>query len=313
MSKLFVNTIFSILGGVIGFAFGVISLSIFPKVLNEYSDLFLTISTTIIGFLCSVAIIYYTKNKQAVAEEKLRNEAVALITHEMRTSLTTTTWTIDHLLQNYSTVIKDEDRKMLNDINKSIHTTVMHTVNLLDVSLLDVGKLAISLEWIGLGEIEVMFKEIVDKYSLGMKKDNINFISNINLDDNLKAEVDKLRLRIIIENLIENAIQYTKDTNKEIKLEITNDNHNLSINISDNGIGIPDSEKKSIFTEFYRASNARAKLSSGSGIGLHMCAQYVKAHHGTIDFESEEGKGTAFFVTIPLKTIADTKEFLKQI
>jgi two-component system sensor histidine kinase VicK len=313
MSKLFHNIIFNILGALIGFAFGVIALLFFPAPLSSYPDFFFVLSTSIIGIVTSLAIIYYTKDKQAIAEEKLRNEAVALITHEMRTSLTTTTWTIDYLLHNYSDVMKSDDKKMLNDITKSIHTTVMHTVNLLDVSLLDVGKLAISLEWTDLADLEVMFKEIVDKYSLGMKKDNIKFETSINLNKNMKVEVDRLRLRIIIENLIENSIQYTKESSKEITLDISNDDHNLKINISDNGIGIPEDEKASIFTEFYRASNARAKLSSGSGIGLHMCAQYVKAHHGTIDFESEEGVGTKFYVTIPLKTTADTREFLKQI
>ncbi len=87
----------------------------------------------------------------------------------------------------------------------------------------------------------------------------------------------------------------------------------MLISVSDTGIGIPESEQEKIFGEFYRASNARVKLSSGSGIGLYTCAQYVQAHRGTIRFESKENVGTTFFITIPLKTIADVNEFLNKI
>jgi K+-sensing histidine kinase KdpD len=80
-------------------------------------------------------------------EEELRNETVALITHEMRTALTSSGWTIESILKDYEDKIKDSDKKILSDLVKSNQTTVMHTVNLLDVSLSDIGKLAISLEW----------------------------------------------------------------------------------------------------------------------------------------------------------------------
>lgn len=83
--------------------------------------------------------------------------------------------------------------------------------------------------------------------------------------------------------------------------------------VTDTGMGIPIEEQENIFSAFFRASNARRKQSTGSGIGLHMCYQYVKVHHGTIRFESTEGKGTTFYITIPLKTSADVKEFMEKM
>ena len=99
----------------------------------------------------------------------------------------------------------------------------------------------------------------------------------------------------------------------EIKVDIENTDESMNIVVSDNGIGIPIEEQEKIFEEFYRASNARDKVSSGSGIGLYMCDQYVKAHHGTMRFESKENVGTTFYISIPLKTTANVNEFLNKI
>ena len=79
--------------------------------------------------------------------------------------------------------------------------------------------------------------------------------------------------------------------------------------MSDTGIGIPDSEKEKIFTKFYRAQNAKKKLSNGTGIGLYLCKEYSEAHQGSVRFESTENQGAAFFVTIPLKSTAKLNEF----
>ena len=122
-----------------------------------------------------------------------------------------------------------------------------------------------------------------------------------------------MRFRIILENLLENAIQYTTGEKREITVTVYNDAVAMTIMVKDTGIGIPEKEHSKIFSEFFRASNARKKLSNGSGIGLHMCAKYIKAHHGTIRFESKEGEGSIFYVTLPLKSAADVKEFLTKI
>lgn len=308
-----------ILGAVAGSVVGMVILSLqIPFILNDTSGMCVEILSAVIGVLVTIINIYRNREKIAKKGEALRNETVALMTHEMRTSLTSTSWSIGMILKNYDSQIKDEDKKILHKIEESIHNTVLHTVNLLDVSLLDIGKLKISLDWVNLSRVGDMIKEVIEKYKMGVENKEINIISNINLDKDKEVEVDSLRLRIILENLLENAIQYSKndapaDFKKEIYVDISNTKSILNISVGDNGIGIPEKEQAKIFEEFYRASNARKKLSSGSGIGLHMCSQYVKAHNGTINFTSKEGVSSKFFITIPLKTNADPKEFLQKI
>lgn len=271
----------------------------------------------LIGLLVAMVIVEYRHQSSLKKNMAIRDETVALITHEMRTSLTSTGWAIGMVLKKYATAINAEDTQLLKGVVDSIHTTVMHSVNLLDVSLLDIGKLSISLEWTKLSKVEIMIKELLEKYDMGAASHHITLQKDIHIDGERMAEIDMLRLRIVLENLLENAVQYTAEdkttADKNISVKVKTDEGRLHISVQDNGIGIPEVEKEKIFSEFYRASNARKKLSTGSGIGLYTSANYVKAHHGEIHFESKEGVGTTFFISIPLKTQADVNGFLKQI
>ena len=303
-----------VLGGVTGFAGGLIVVSFHMEIFetNGLSSIVLLVFS-LVGVLIAMLLTEYRLAKFLKKNGAIRDETVALITHEMRTALTSSGWAIDLILNKYKTVIVPEDILLLKDAVGSIHSTVMHSVNLLDVSLLDINKLSISLEWIKLEKIENMFKEILEKYKIGANKESITLTGGISLSHDRMAEVDMLRLRIVLENLIENSIQYIGTGTKSIDVKISNDEKNMIIVVKDSGIGIPESEREKISSEFFRASNARKALGSGSGIGLYICYRYVRAHRGAIRFESAEGKGTTFFITIPLNTVADVEGFLKKI
>ncbi len=313
MSDLIEKIVFLALGIISGIVLAMLILSLKIPFIASNPEFVCTMLLAIIGLLLAIIILFYRRYRLSNQSAIQHNETVALITHEMRTSLTSTSWAIGYVLKTYEKALSEIDKTMLDGIIKSIHATVMHTVNLLDTSLLDIGKLVVSLEWISLDKVEGMINEVVEKYKMGIVKEGIQLTSDIKLDQKSQVEVDSLRLRIIIENLLENAIQYIRSDLKEIEVIVSNTKTTLNIAVKDTGIGIPEDEKGKIFSEFFRASNARKRLSSGSGIGLHMCAQYVKAQHGTIRFETNENGGTTFFISLPLKTVADTNEFLKQI
>lgn len=312
-TTVFERLIAYILGGVTGVVLGYLLIAFKMPIFEEKNLKEILSILGIIGVLISVIVVEYKNEKTLKKNNAIRDETVALITHEMRTSLTSSSWAIGMMLDKYADKLTDDDKTLLKGVVDSMHTTVMHSVNLLDVSLLDINKLTISLQWISLRKIEKMFSEMLEKYKLGAKSHGILLVCNLKLEADREVEVDSLRLRIILENLLENAIQYTTGDKKEIVVNISNDKLNLQISVKDNGIGIPDSEKQKIFSEFYRASNARRALSTGSGIGLYTCFKYVTAHRGTISFESAENQGTTFFVNIPLKTVVDVQEFVTKI
>lgn len=306
------------LGGVLGIAFALI-LNLFNINIIQSVDMsFIILLCMSMGIIISMIFSAYSQHKIHVENTKIKDETVTLITHEMRTSLTSCGWMIGSMLKKYNDKIDKTDAHAMQTLIDSIHTTVMHSVNLLDVSLLEIHKLAISLKFEKLKTLEEMFKEVLEKYTIGTTQHGIILKSNVKLDDDREVEVDLLRLRIVLENLLENAIQYSNKADQKlptsvIEVNILSKENTLYINVSDQGIGIPKAEQPKIFSQFYRASNARRTLSTGSGIGLYTSAQYIKAHKGTIRFESDENKGTTFFVTIPLKTSADVNEFVRNI
>ena len=118
------------------------------------------------------------------------------------------------------------------------------------------------------------------------------------------VELDIDKIRMVLDNLIENAIKYTP-VGGEIMVTLNTDRVNaaravIEIIVKDSGIGIDEKAQHDIFTKFYRATNAKRTEPNGSGLGLYIAKTIIEAHHGSIWFESTEGKGTEFHVELPV-------------
>ncbi|MEP9412241.1 MAG: HAMP domain-containing protein [Candidatus Brocadia sp.] len=138
--------------------------------------------------------------------------------------------------------------------------------------------------------------EIVEQLKLIAEPKNI-FVSTEKMEDAF-VEGDELLIRMLLLNLIDNAVKYTYP-NGTIKLSLGKDNGCAKIVIKDNGIGISPEDIPHIFDRFYRASKSRTADHTGGGLGLSICQWVVKSHHGTITVESELHKGSIFTVTLP--------------
>jgi signal transduction histidine kinase len=101
----------------------------------------------------------------------------------------------------------------------------------------------------------------------------------------------------VLDNLLMNALKYSQD---EVLVRVTRSEGNATIAITDRGIGIPPAELGTVFSRFGRASNARRKGISGSGVGLYVSRKIVEVHGGSIAVQSAEGEGSTFTVTLPL-------------
>ena len=117
------------------------------------------------------------------------------------------------------------------------------------------------------------------------------------IGDDLQVYLDAHLLRNITNNLISNAIKYSAE-NKTILLISKRDSSSVIIEVRDEGIGIPTSEHKNLFRRFFRAGNAINY--QGTGLGLNIVKKYTELMDGTVTFESEENKGTTFFVSFPV-------------
>ncbi len=114
-----------------------------------------------------------------------------------------------------------------------------------------------------------------------------------------KVSADPKLLDIIMQNIIGNAIEYSNEKGK-VDIKISFDAKNYTLSVSDTGIGIPKKDKDKIFTKLFRSDNAKVHAAGGNGLGLYLVKTIISKTGGKIWFESEEGKGTTFFVSFPL-------------
>jgi signal transduction histidine kinase len=121
--------------------------------------------------------------------------------------------------------------------------------------------------------------------------------------------VDEEKIRLAVQNLIENAIHYTPQGGR-VTASVSHDTKEVMLQVQDTGMGIPENQKARVFEKFFRASNAKTVDTEGSGLGLYLVNNIIQAHGGKVWFTSEEGKGSTFAFTLPVRE--EITEFLKK-
>ena len=112
--------------------------------------------------------------------------------------------------------------------------------------------------------------------------------------------LDSVKIKLAIQNLIDNAIKYSQE-NSKIEISLISNENNIEFKIKDFGMGIPSNQQDKIFTKFFRGDNATKLREIGSGLGLFLCKNIIDAHGGKIWFESKENLETSFYFTLPIK------------
>ncbi len=130
----------------------------------------------------------------------------------------------------------------------------------------------------------------------GAEKRNMN----LDLEENVYIKGDALALSSLLLNLLENAEKYSAE-NSKISVQLSSDKRHAFVTVSDNGIGISDSEKHKIFDKFYRIGNEETRNTKGTGLGLFIVKHVVDFHHGDIKVSDNNPSGTVFKVTLPVK------------
>lgn len=241
-----------------------------------------------------------------------KTEMVSFASHQMRTPLSGLKFSIKMLLDGDLGKLTENQREILTQTFEASRDLGNLIQDFLDVSKLEIGKLEISLKKINLFDLEKTIKGAVESFESALKKKNINLEYSSSLKHQLSIFLDLKRIKQIIENLLENALNYTPENGK-IGIVLTNDENNFKFRIFDTGVGIPKKEQSKIFSKFFRATNAKKLQSSGTGLGLSLCKKFIEGHQGKIWFISEEEKGTTFSFTIPLKAKVEIEELFRKI
>jgi len=147
-------------------------------------------------------------------------------------------------------------------------------------------------------QLSEMVNDLVDAMSEKFPK--VIFSKNIQ-NEISTIEGDRVGMISVVTNLIENAVKYNFTEQTKIEVNLSEDNGKIFLDIADNGIGISDNEKKKIFERFYRVGNEDTRKTKGTGLGLYIVSQIVKAHQGKITVEDNLPKGTVFKIVFSKK------------
>lgn len=241
-------------------------------------------------------------NKRLKQLEDAKSKFISVTAHQMRTPLSAIKWTFDMILKERLGPVSGEQKTFLDKGFKSTQRMISIVNELLNTDLAEQGSDVYNFVFVN--PIELL-DSVIYEFSNQAESKEITLTFDRPMKTLPDIEVDPSKMRIVLENVIDNAVKYTKRGGK-VNIFINDERVNssargLEIIVSDSGIGIPISEQKKIFSQFFRAGNAISFEPDGSGIGLYLARDIVDKHSGTLWFESEEGKGTSFHILLPLE------------
>ena len=251
--------------------------------------------------LTTLAAAFNNMTVKLETTEKARNEFVSNASHELKTPLTSMKVLTESLLHSEHF---DEGltREFLSDINFEIDRLTALVTDLLLLTQMDKQSTAFVFEDVNLGD--VMERALKNLVMLAKSKE-ITIDAAINNECIVRG--DNMRLYQMVTNLTDNAIKYTPEGG-HIRVSLDAFEDAAYLRVQDNGIGIPKEDIDHIFDLFYRVDRARARDAGGTGLGLSIVYQIVELHGGTIEVQSEEGRGTLFTVRLPLALDYDEQQ-----
>ena len=229
--------------------------------------------------------------------DRQKDELLGIVAHQLAKPITAIRWDLESLL--------DGDLGQMNEKQKA-EAAIMRgqAVNLadlvsmiLDVSRIQLGRIQLAPQPL---DLNAFFAEILQVVQPQIVQKKLDFIKK--MPKTLPTVLlDKRYTRMTVENMLTNAVKYTPDSGK-VTFDLSIENGVLRCSVSDTGCGIPKAEQDKIFGKMYRASNVRNTV-EGNGFGLYVAKGAIEGQGGKMWFTSEEGKGTTFFIELPLKEV----------
>jgi signal transduction histidine kinase len=234
--------------------------------------------------------------------ERLKDEFIGIAAHELRSPLAVVKGFAQMLkiqtMRGKGPELADWQMEAIQDIDQATSRLVELTEDLLDVTRLQAGRLELNFEPT---DMVALVQRTVKRFQVTTERHRITMNAT---PEYIIASVDPRRIEQVVSNLISNSIKYSPEGG-DVEITVCEDEKTKAalLSVHDNGIGIPAHEQGRIFSRFMRADNAHAHNIGGTGLGLYLCRELVERHDGRIWFESVEGQGSTFYVSLPLAMI----------
>ncbi|MGC4046712.1 MAG: ATP-binding protein [Armatimonas sp.] len=239
--------------------------------------------------------------------DRMKSEFVSTVSHELRTPLTAIQGYVDLILEGKPGPLTATQREFLNMMQSSSQRLTALITDILDISRIEAGKIEIR-------EDDVTYTPLVELIVKMLQGEaqarGVSLTSEIAPGPYPPVRGDTERLQQVLTNLISNGIKYTP-SGGSIKVTVRLQDSYVATCVADTGIGIPMEDRERVFEKFYRADNSTTRSAGGTGLGLSISKAIVERLGGSIWVESEPGKGSRFWFTLPVSVPDEPTETLR--
>jgi signal transduction histidine kinase len=234
-------------------------------------------------------------NEELIKMNEVKNNFLSMVSHELRTPLTTIQGYISFVLSGKAGEVSQLQNKSLTIAEHQVTRLDEMISELLDVARIESGSIDLEYELVNV-------KELIDSCIQWLTpisdKKKISLENKMENNEHSFAQIDRKKMSRVFINLISNSIKFTPERGT-IEISKKDTKESFIFCVSDNGIGIPRDQIDRIFDKFYQVDSSVTRKYKGSGLGLVIVKEIIELHGGKIWIESEEGKGSKFFFTIP--------------
>lgn len=274
----------------------VIAMLVTNYIASRYNDEAITIFG-VSGMTVLIMTIgtFVIRGVEKIAEANImKSEFISIISHQLCTPLSAVRWNLEILETEADGKISEKQKIFLENVKKSNEKMLKLVSDLLEVVRIDQGRSVFHMEN---ASLVLLAGEVIDDLEYLVKSKNVEIIKKF--DAGLpQAYIDPRKMKIIMENLISNAVKYSYDGGK-VEISLRPEKKKILFVVRDCGVGIPRYQHGKIFEKFFRSDNKSRYRTEGVGLGLYLVKAILKHFSGEVWFESEAEKGSTFYVSLP--------------
>ena len=250
----------------------------------------------ITGLLFIVAFSVIRGFERLAEANRMKTEFISIISHQLRSPLSNLGWVIELLMSGRVGSISKNQLEYFGILKENTIRMKTLVKDLLTVSRIETESFPLKKEKVSLKNLT---EEVISEFELLASASNVKIY--FQAEENLpQVFIDRLQVRQVIENLLDNAIRYIRGKGR-VEINFFKKKDKIYFEVKDNGVGIPEEDQKYIFQKFFRSKNILKYQTEGSGLGLYIAKFIIEKSGGRIGFWSQEGKGSTFWLTLPIK------------